>query len=120
MKSVNTLLFAVLMFMALCLCIFGLANLNTNTVANPNNDSIPTMSKSEFLMHLADEYSATGTIYADTLIAEYFYVIDNSWYVISIQSFEAFLRNHESVERALTAKRKYGDLVELDDILDLD
>ena len=118
MKSVNTFVFAVLMFAAICLCIFSVAN--AAPAVQTNTDSIPTMSKSEFLVHLADEYSATGTIYADTLIAEYFYVIDNSWYVISIQSFEAFLRNHESVERALTAKRKYGDLVELDDILDLD
>lgn len=125
MKQVNTALFVVLMIAALILCGFSFANANT-TAININTDStiidIDTtctrceMTKTQFVEYI----SRQDVIYADSLIKEYFYVIDNSWYAISIESFDSFLRNHESVKRALIAKRKYGDLIELDDILDLD
>ena len=120
MKQVNTALFVVLMIVALILCGFSFANANT-TAINDNGDNDTTCTRCEMTKAQFIEYiSRQNVIYADSLIKEYFYVIDNSWYAISIESFDSFLRNHESVKRALIAKRKYGDAIELDDILDLD
>lgn len=128
MKQVNTALFVVLMIAALILCGFSFANANT-TAINTNTDStiidIDTncvrceMTKAEFIEYLENE-GAIANPSESVLVANYFYVIDNSWYTISIDSWNAYLRNLESVARALEAKKKYGDLIELDDILDLD
>ena len=128
MKQVNTALFVVLIIAALILCGFSFANANT-TAININTDStiidIDTncvrceMTKAEFIEYLEQE-GAIANPSESVLVANYFYVIDNSWYTISIDSWNAYLRNLESVARALEAKKKYGDLIELDDILDLD
>lgn len=127
MKQVNTFVFAVLMFAAICLCIFSVANAAPTTASNSDTTitSIDTncvrceMTKAEFIEYLENE-GAIDNPSESVLVANYFYVIDNSWYTISIDSWNAYLRNLESVARALEAKKEYGDLIELDDILDLD
>lgn len=127
MKQVNTALFVVLMIAALILCSFSFAN--ATTAINSNTDStiidIDTncvrceMTKTQFFNYLEQE-GAIANPSESVLVANYFYVIDNSWYAITIDSWNAYLRNLESVARALEAKKKYGDAIELDDILDLD
>jgi hypothetical protein len=127
MKQVNTFVFAVLMFAAICLCILSVANAAPATASNSDTTitSIDTncvrceMTKAEFIEYLENE-GAIANPSESALVANYFYVTDNSWYTISIDSWNAYLRNLESVARALEAKKKYGDLIELDDILDLD
>lgn len=128
MKQVNTFVFAVLMFAAICLCIFSVANAAPTTTASNSDTTITSidtncvrceMTKAEFIEYLENE-GAIANPSESVLVANYFYVIDNSWYAITIDSWNAYLRNLESVARALKAKEKYGDLIELDDILDLD
>ena len=127
MKQVNTFVFAVLMFAAICLCIFSVANAAPATASNSDTTitSIDTncvrceLTKAEFIEYLEQE-GAIANPSESVLVANYFYVTDNSWYAITIDSWNAYLRNLESVARALEAKKKYGDLIELDDILDLD
>jgi len=101
----------------------------TSSAASANSDTTITsidtncvrceMTKAEFIKYLEQE-GAIANPSESVLVANYFYVIDNSWYAITIDSWNAYLRNLESVARALEAKKKYGDLIELDDILDLD
>lgn len=129
MNTINKI-FCVLMTAAVVLVSFTLANAMHNAMhSHQNSDTTITsidttcirceMSKSEFLKYLKKE-GAIADPDKSELVANYFYVIDNSWYTISIDSWNAYLRNLESVARALEAKKKYGDLIELDDILDLD